>query len=144
VPKLHRYVPRFVRRLRRQPRRDFQLPLLCHQRHQCLPQSAGLGLQAWRNFGILWAFCIFNIVAALALYWLLRMPKTKKDKKDKKEVGAHKDAVKERALDEPSRVGSHTEEVGANKGEKETEAQYTSITGGDATPPRHEVSEKQF
>jgi ATP-binding cassette subfamily G (WHITE) protein 2 (PDR) len=100
--------------------------------------------QAWRNFGILWAFCIFNVVAALALYWLLRMPKTKKDKKDKKEVGAHKDAVKERALDEPSRVGSHTEEVGANKGEKETEAQYTSITGGDATPPRHEVSEKQF
>lgn len=37
---------------------------------------------AWRNFGILWAYVIFNIFAALALYWLIRMPKTKKDKKE--------------------------------------------------------------
>lgn len=32
----------------------------------------------WRNFGIMWAFILFNIVAALALYWLVRMPKGKK------------------------------------------------------------------
>ncbi|KAJ9143354.1 ABC transporter CDR4 [Pleurostoma richardsiae] len=32
----------------------------------------------WRNFGIMWAFIVFNIVAALALYWLARMPKGKK------------------------------------------------------------------
>lgn len=32
----------------------------------------------WRNFGIMWAFIAFNIVAALALYWLARMPKGKK------------------------------------------------------------------
>lgn len=32
----------------------------------------------WRNFGIVWAFIAFNIVAALALYWLVRMPKGKK------------------------------------------------------------------
>ncbi|KAI0172929.1 ATP-binding cassette transporter [Hypoxylon sp. FL1284] len=32
----------------------------------------------WRNFGIIWAFIAFNIVAALALYWLARMPKGKK------------------------------------------------------------------
>jgi ABC-type multidrug transport system permease subunit len=37
---------------------------------------------AWRNFGILWAYVIFNIFAALALYWLVRMPKTKRDKKE--------------------------------------------------------------
>jgi ATP-binding cassette, subfamily G (WHITE), member 2, PDR len=29
----------------------------------------------WRNFGILWAYIIFNIFGALALYWLVRMPK---------------------------------------------------------------------
>ncbi|KAK6189322.1 hypothetical protein LQW54_013385 [Pestalotiopsis sp. IQ-011] len=32
----------------------------------------------WRNFGILWAFVIFNIVGALFLYWLTRVPKKAK------------------------------------------------------------------
>jgi ATP-binding cassette subfamily G (WHITE) protein 2 (PDR) len=31
----------------------------------------------WRNFGILWAFIIFNAVMAVFLYWLFRVPKTK-------------------------------------------------------------------
>lgn len=34
----------------------------------------------WRNFGILWAFIIFNIFAALGVYWLARVPKGKKVK----------------------------------------------------------------
>lgn len=29
----------------------------------------------WRNFGILWIYVIFNIVAALFVYWLARVPK---------------------------------------------------------------------
>jgi len=29
----------------------------------------------WRNFGIVWVHIIFNIVAAIGLYWLVRMPK---------------------------------------------------------------------
>jgi ABC-type multidrug transport system permease subunit len=29
----------------------------------------------WRNFGILWAFIIFNAFAAVFLYWLIRVPK---------------------------------------------------------------------
>ncbi|KAJ2903503.1 ZEB2-regulated ABC transporter 1 [Zalerion maritima] len=29
----------------------------------------------WRNFGILWAYIIFNIFGALAVYWLVRVPK---------------------------------------------------------------------
>ena len=28
----------------------------------------------WRNFGLLWVYIIFNVVAALSLYWLGRMP----------------------------------------------------------------------
>ena len=32
----------------------------------------------WRNFGILWVFIAFNIVAALVLYWLVRVPKGKR------------------------------------------------------------------
>jgi ABC-type multidrug transport system permease subunit len=29
----------------------------------------------WRNFGILWAFVVFNIIGALVLYWIVRVPK---------------------------------------------------------------------
>jgi ATP-binding cassette, subfamily G (WHITE), member 2, PDR len=32
----------------------------------------------WRNFGIMWAFIIFNAFAAIALYWLARVPKSQK------------------------------------------------------------------
>lgn len=39
----------------------------------------------WRNFGILFAYIVFNIVAALFLYWLTRVPKGKKESKPKKE-----------------------------------------------------------
>ena len=32
----------------------------------------------WRDFGIMWAFVIFNVMAALFLYWLARVPKKQK------------------------------------------------------------------
>jgi ABC-type multidrug transport system permease subunit len=95
---------------------------------------------AWRNFGILWAYVIFNIGAALALYYLVRMPKPKKEKGDKKEVGGHKGAVKEEKLDQPSHVGSSRNSNA--DGEKGVEtARYASITGTN-TPPAQEISEK--
>ncbi|KAF1829255.1 hypothetical protein BDW02DRAFT_536651 [Decorospora gaudefroyi] len=81
---------------------------------------------------------------ALVLYWLLRMPKPKKEKEDKKAVGGHKDAAKEERLDEPSRVGSSRNSNVGQDGEKNTEtARYASITGS-STPPRQEqeISEK--
>ncbi|ORY14635.1 putative multidrug resistance ABC transporter [Clohesyomyces aquaticus] len=37
---------------------------------------------AWRNFGIMWVYIIFNIFGALALYWLVRVPRVKKEKED--------------------------------------------------------------
>ncbi|KAK4702442.1 hypothetical protein P7C70_g3780, partial [Phenoliferia sp. Uapishka_3] len=30
---------------------------------------------AWRNYGLMWAYVVFNICAAAALYWLARVPK---------------------------------------------------------------------
>lgn len=36
----------------------------------------------WRDWGILWAFIVFNIVVATFLYWLARVPKNKKTKKE--------------------------------------------------------------
>lgn len=29
----------------------------------------------WRNFGITWVYNVVNVIGALALYWLLRVPK---------------------------------------------------------------------
>ncbi|KAF2089509.1 ABC drug exporter AbcA [Saccharata proteae CBS 121410] len=37
--------------------------------------------QAWRNFGIMWAFIFFNIFAAVGIYWLARVPKKAKKEK---------------------------------------------------------------
>ena len=37
----------------------------------------------WRNFGLIWVYVIFNIGAALCLYWIIRVPKSwNKKKKD--------------------------------------------------------------
>ncbi|KAM0471305.1 hypothetical protein ACHAP7_009078 [Fusarium lateritium] len=34
--------------------------------------------ERWRNFGLIWAFIIFDIVAALGAYWIIRVPKKNK------------------------------------------------------------------
>ncbi|KAL4924926.1 ABC-2 type transporter-domain-containing protein [Aspergillus undulatus] len=34
--------------------------------------------EAWRNFGLMWVYIIFNIVGAVFIYWLARVPKGKK------------------------------------------------------------------
>jgi ATP-binding cassette, subfamily G (WHITE), member 2, PDR len=39
----------------------------------------------WRNFGLLWVYIFFNMVAALGVYWLARMPKKDAFWKKKKE-----------------------------------------------------------
>ncbi|KAE8383741.1 ABC-2 type transporter-domain-containing protein [Aspergillus bertholletiae] len=35
---------------------------------------------AWRNFGLMWVYIAFNIVAAIGVYWLARVPKGNKTK----------------------------------------------------------------
>ncbi|RDW92938.1 uncharacterized protein DSM5745_00260 [Aspergillus mulundensis] len=35
---------------------------------------------AWRNFGLMWVYIAFNIVAAIGIYWLARFPKGGKRK----------------------------------------------------------------
>jgi len=34
----------------------------------------------WRNFGIIFGYIIFNVAAALAIYWLARVPKKNRNK----------------------------------------------------------------
>jgi ABC-type multidrug transport system permease subunit len=36
----------------------------------------------WRDFGFMLVFCIFNLAMALVLYWLARVPKTRKVNKE--------------------------------------------------------------
>ncbi|KAF5603178.1 ABC transporter CDR4 [Fusarium subglutinans] len=31
--------------------------------------------ERWRNFGLIWVFIVFDVIAALVAYWLLRVPK---------------------------------------------------------------------
>lgn len=37
----------------------------------------------WRNFGIVWAYTVFNILGAIFFYWLARVPKKPKKEKAK-------------------------------------------------------------
>ena len=48
----------------------------------------------WRNFGIMWAYVIFNTAAALLLYWLVRVPKGPKKEKEPGAEPAEKVAEK--------------------------------------------------
>jgi ATP-binding cassette, subfamily G (WHITE), member 2, PDR len=52
--------------------------------NQFLAQISSSYSHRWRNFGILWAFIIFNVFMAVFLYWLVRVPKNRQ-KKAKKE-----------------------------------------------------------
>ncbi|KAJ4408298.1 Multidrug resistance protein [Didymella pomorum] len=79
----------------------------------------------WRNFGILWVYVIFNIFAALALYWLIRMPKNKKEETNKKE-GATADPLA------ASRQASHVDNEKAINNATSTTAERgpsTSVPG---------------
>jgi hypothetical protein len=34
--------------------------------------------ERWRNFGIMWVYVVFNVCAAVFLYWMFRLPKKSK------------------------------------------------------------------
>jgi ATP-binding cassette subfamily G (WHITE) protein 2 (PDR) len=53
--------------------------------------------KVWRNFGILWAFVLFNIAGALFFYWLARVPK--KAKKEEADLNPGQVEAEERALE---------------------------------------------
>jgi ATP-binding cassette subfamily G (WHITE) protein 2 (PDR) len=41
----------------------------------------------WRNFGLMWVYIVFNIMGAVFLYWLIRVPKnSKRSKKEQVDV----------------------------------------------------------
>lgn len=75
----------------------------------------------WRNFGIMWAFIIFNIATALFLYWLARVPKKQK-------------VLDSAPTDLASRVQTRVSENAAAVAEKSK--------GEDHIPRKHQTSNK--
>ncbi|OOF95383.1 hypothetical protein ASPCADRAFT_207854 [Aspergillus carbonarius ITEM 5010] len=45
-----------------------------------LAQVSSYFSDAWRNFGLMWVYIVFNIFAAVFIYWLARVPKSQKTK----------------------------------------------------------------
>lgn len=70
--------------------------------------------QRWRNFGILWAYVIFNTFMALFLYWLVRVPKKSKVTKEMSGPLTGRDVVeKEEPLDTPDPTAPRNGERGS-------------------------------
>lgn len=59
--------------------RDCQICLLSTT-NQFLTQIGANYSHRWRNFGIMWIYVTFNVFAALAIYYIARVPKAKKTK----------------------------------------------------------------
>jgi ATP-binding cassette subfamily G (WHITE) protein 2 (PDR) len=82
----------------------------------------------WRNFGILWVYICFNIAGALFLYWLVRVPKVKKEKADEVAVSDTAGAVEQNPLDD-KRKGSEIKEMGQHE-KHNSDGEIESATSG--------------
>ncbi|KAL7423778.1 Multidrug resistance protein [Cryptotrichosporon argae] len=76
----------------------------------------------WRDFGLMWIYIVFNIAAAIAIYWLARVPK--KSKKDK--------AVKSQA-DRPTTASEKVE------GEKPGQTRESAAVDGASQTPSNDT-----
>ncbi|KIV78697.1 hypothetical protein PV11_06318 [Exophiala sideris] len=73
----------------------------------------------WRNFGIMWAFIIFNIAGAVFIYWLARVPKNKGKDKSKQEVSTSSpQSTGESSLFEKQKAGQPDNNNNNNNNEK--------------------------
>jgi ATP-binding cassette subfamily G (WHITE) protein 2 (PDR) len=75
----------------------------------------------WRNFGIMWAYVIFNICMALFLYWLVRVPKKSKETKEMSGPLTGQDVVeKEELRTTPDLIAPEHEETGSPEVKSQT------------------------
>jgi ATP-binding cassette subfamily G (WHITE) protein 2 (PDR) len=76
----------------------------------------------WRNFGIIFAFILFNIFIAVLTYWAFRVAnlKTLTAKFHKTKKGAKTKEAAEKTKDEASNVVAQGAHPGARSGEKDT------------------------
>ncbi|EXJ82897.1 ATPase [Capronia epimyces CBS 606.96] len=90
----------------------------------------------WRNFGLLWAYIVFNIAAAIFFYWLVRVPKNKR--KGKKELASPK------ASKDASVVDAHaTTETTENEKHTQSEPHAAPVTTTTTAEPTHPVDAQE-
>ena len=76
----------------------------------------------WRNFGIMFAYIIFNVFGALFLYWLTRVPK------------------KSKKADKPTKADAAPK---ATTAPATSSANPTSISTDEAAVPAEETSKEE-
>jgi ATP-binding cassette subfamily G (WHITE) protein 2 (PDR) len=54
----------------------------------------------WRDFGILWAYCIVNIIGAILFYWIFRVPKNSGKEKPTEDGTATPPASSEKRVED--------------------------------------------
>ncbi|KIV97643.1 hypothetical protein PV10_01362 [Exophiala mesophila] len=92
----------------------------------------------WRNWGLTWAYIVFNICGAVFFYWLGRVPKNRG--KGKKETGSPS-ATKEGSLMESPTDASPIREKGVESGET-TDVSQPSTAQGSGTVVTEKVEMK--
>ncbi|KAH8649041.1 ABC-2 type transporter-domain-containing protein [Xylariales sp. PMI_506] len=102
----------------------------------------------WRNFGILFAYIIFNIFAALFLYWLTRVPKKAKKTEEPKKSAPATEAAPSTPADGETIVGAQsvnskaTESTPSKQNVVETNVGEKGVEGGLSEKPADTRVEK--
>ncbi|KAF2276672.1 putative multidrug resistance ABC transporter [Westerdykella ornata] len=92
---------------------------------------------AWRNFGILWAYIVFNVFGALFLYWLVRVPKVKREDKGEKTGKEEGEKAGKKEEGEKTVVGGTVKEVrekvtGEGEGDRDVGGKLEGNRQGEA------------
>lgn len=93
----------------------------------------------WRDFGIMWAYIIFNVFGAVFIYWVGRVPKGNKGRSKETGSGSGKDekVAKDEAVVAPEREtvekdverDQEPEQEREREREQEKEKHYSNIAG---------------
>jgi hypothetical protein len=81
----------------------------------------------WRNFGIMWAFIIFNVFGAVLFYWLARVPKKPKEEAEPAIENAGPGTSNSKSSDDATLAGVESTE-------KHGHAQTASTSSADTKP----------
>ncbi|GAA6042699.1 hypothetical protein JCM8097_003753 [Rhodosporidiobolus ruineniae] len=87
----------------------------------------------WRDFGIVWAYIIFNIFAALGLYWLARMPKTSRKQRKATKADIAEKQLTRTSTHHPRVSGAADGQAGAGAAELKPDHQTYDMAGSDVS-----------
>jgi ABC-type multidrug transport system permease subunit len=83
----------------------------------------------WRNFGLMWSFIVFNVIGAVFLYWLARVPRKRKEV----------DVVATLSSEEPGKDVREPEEK--SEGNRPMEARHREVEVGTTNEGERQVGE---